>query len=153
MNVATALVPVTVLLVEDNDGDARLAREALRDSKIHVRLERVRDGVEALAYLRREPPFADRSPPDLILLDLHMPRMDGLELLAELERDPRFAHLPAVILTSSEDERDVRLAQASHAKGFVTKPLDIDQLTRAVSAIEGLWLAIVGPPREEPAAP
>ncbi len=143
--------PIEILLVEDNPGDARLAREALRDSKIRNSLSHAKDGLEALAFLRREGAHADAPRPDLILLDLNLPRMDGRELLAEIKRDADLKRIPVVILTISENEEDVLRTYNLHANCYITKPLDLGQFLKVVKSIEDFWLTIVRlPPRETP---
>ncbi len=143
--------PIEILLVEDNPGDARLAREALRDSKIRNSLSHVKDGLEALAFLRREGAHAEAPRPDLILLDLNLPRMDGRELLAEIKRDADLKRIPVVILTISENEEDVLRTYNLHANCYITKPLDLGQFLKVVRSIEDFWLTIVRlPPREMP---
>jgi two-component system, chemotaxis family, response regulator Rcp1 len=140
--------PIEVLLVEDNPGDVRLTREALRDSKVLSTLAVVRDGEEALAYLRREPPFAAVPRPDLILLDLNLPRRDGREVLASVKADPALRSIPVVILTSSDAERDIARAYELNANCYITKPVDLDQFTTVVRAIEDFWFTVVRLPQE-----
>ncbi len=140
--------PVEILLVEDNPGDARLTKEALKDGKVYNRLTVVPDGVEALAYLRREGQYADTIQPDLILLDLNLPRKDGREVLAEIKADDRLKRIPVVILTSSSAEQDVLKSYGLHANCYVTKPVDLDQFMAAVKAIEDFWLTVVTLPPE-----
>jgi two-component system, chemotaxis family, response regulator Rcp1 len=132
-----------VLLVEDNPGDVRLVREALRDSTVGTRLSVARDGEEALAFLRREPPHARAPRPDLILLDLNLPRRDGREVLAAVREDPTLRAIPVVVLTSSDAERDIADAYELKANCFVTKPVDLDRFIGVVRAIEHFWLTVV----------
>jgi CheY-like chemotaxis protein len=134
---------VDILLVEDNPGDVRLAQEALRDAKVCNRMTVARDGVEALAILRREGEHADAPVPDLILLDLNLPRMDGREVLAEIKSDPNLRRIPVVILTTSEAEEDILRAYNLNANCYITKPVDLEQFVRVVRAIESFWLTIV----------
>jgi len=141
--------PIEILLVEDNPGDVRLTVEALREGKVHNNLNVARDGVEALAYLRREPPFAEASRPDLILLDLNLPRKDGREVLAELKADPRWKTIPVVVLTTSRAEQDVLRSYELQANCFVTKPVDLDQFINVVKSIEDFWLTVVTLPNPE----
>jgi len=141
--------PIEILLVEDNPGDVRLTIEALREGKVHNNLNVARDGVEALAYLRREPPFAEASRPDLILLDLNLPRKDGREVLAELKADPRWKTIPVVVLTTSRAEQDVLRSYELQANCFVTKPVDLDQFINVVKSIEDFWLTVVTLPNPE----
>ena len=139
---------IEILLVEDNPGDARLTLEALKEAKVHNRLQHVRDGVEALAYLRREAPFTQAIRPDLILLDLNLPRKDGREVLAEIKTDPQFRRIPVVILTTSQAEEDVLRAYNLNANCFISKPVDLNQFIRVVRCIEDFWLTIVKLPTE-----
>ncbi|MBL8504311.1 MAG: response regulator [Rhodocyclaceae bacterium] len=136
-----------MLLVEDNPGDALLTREALRDAKMANRLDWVQDGVEAMDYLRRQGKYADASPPDLILLDLNMPRMDGREVLAELKNDTALKHIPVVVLTTSQAEEDILRAYELHANCFIGKPVDFAEFVRVVKSIESFWFSVVRLPR------
>lgn len=140
--------PVEILLVEDNLGDARLAAEALKESKVSNRLHHVRDGVEAMEFLRRQNEYAHVPQPDLILLDLNMPRKDGREVLAEIKGDPGLRLIPVVVLTTSEAEQDLLKSYDLHANAFVTKPLDLDRFIEVVQAIENFWFTIVKLPRK-----
>lgn len=140
--------PVEILLVEDNPGDARLTKEALKDGKVYNRLTVVPDGVEALAYLRREGQYAGAAQPNLILLDLNLPRKDGREVLEEIKADDGLKRIPVVILTSSSAEPDVLKSYGLHANCYVTKPVDLDQFMAAVKAIEDFWLTVVTLPHE-----
>jgi CheY-like chemotaxis protein len=141
--------PVEILLVEDNPGDVRLTREALREGKVHNNLYIAKDGVEALAFLRREgAEFADAVRPDLILLDLNLPRKDGREVLEEIKADPSLRHIPVVVLTSSEAEQDIVRAYDLHANCYVSKPVDLDQFITVVQSIENFWFTIVKLPTE-----
>ena len=135
--------PVEILLVEDNPGDARLALEALKDSKIRNSLSHVKDGVEALAFLRQQGDYAAAPRPDLILLDLNLPRKDGRQVLAEIKQDPDLQSIPVVILTISKDEEDVLETYSLHANCFITKPIDLGQFMKVVKSIEDFWLTIV----------
>ena len=140
--------PVEILLVEDNLGDARLAAEALKESKVSNRLHHVRDGVEAMEFLRRQNEYAHVPQPDLILLDLNMPRKDGREVLAEIKGDPGLRLIPVVVLTTSEAEQDLLKSYDLHANAFITKPLDLDRFIEVVHAIENFWFTIVKLPRK-----
>ncbi len=144
----TAAQPVEILLVEDNPGDARLTQEALRDGRVYNKLTVVPDGVEAMAYLRREGRYAEARQPDLILLDLNLPKKDGREVLQEIKADERLRRIPVVVLTSSNAEQDVLKSYGLHANCYVTKPVDLDQFIGAVKAIENFWLTVVTLPRE-----
>jgi two-component system, chemotaxis family, response regulator Rcp1 len=135
--------PIEILLVEDNPGDVRLAVEALRDAKVANRLHVVEDGVEAMSFLRREARYADVPRPDLILLDLNLPRKDGREVLAEIKQDADLKRIPVVILTSSAAEQDVMQAYNLHANCYITKPVDLDQFLKVVKSIEDFWLMVV----------
>jgi two-component system, chemotaxis family, response regulator Rcp1 len=140
--------PVEILLVEDNPGDARLTQEALKDGKVFNRLTVVPDGVEAMALLRREGRYATAEQPDLILLDLNLPKKDGREVLQEIKADEALKRIPVVVLTSSNAEQDVLRSYGLHANCYVTKPVDLDQFMAAVKAIEDFWLTVVTLPRE-----
>lgn len=141
--------PVEILLVEDNPGDARLTREALREGKIHNNLHHVRDGVEALAFLRREGAYDKAPAPDLILLDLNLPRKDGREVLNELKQDPVLRLIPVVVLTTSEAEEDVLRSYQLHANCYITKPVELEKFIAIVRSIENFWLAIVTLPKRD----
>ncbi len=143
--------PVEILLVEDNPGDVRLTREALKEGKVYNNLHWARDGVEALEFLKREGKHAKAPRPDIILLDLNLPKKDGREVLAAMKSDPSLKKIPVVILTTSQAEEDVVRAYNLNANCYVTKPVDFEQFTRIVQAIEQFWLTIVTlPPRDEP---
>lgn len=149
MPAAALTRPIDILLVEDNPGDARLAQEALRESKLRNVIHLVRDGVEAMEFLRRAGRFGDAVTPDLVLLDLNLPRKDGREVLAELKQDPVLRRIPVVILTTSKDEEDVLRSYNLHANCYITKPIDLEQFLRVVRSIEDFWLTIVKlPPRD-----
>jgi chemotaxis family two-component system response regulator Rcp1 len=139
--------PIEILLVEDNPGDVRLTREALRDGKVQNNLSTARDGLEALKFLRHEPPFELAVRPDLILLDLNLPRMDGREVLSEIKADDKLKAIPVVVLTTSKAEEDVLRSYDLHANCFVTKPVDLDQFILVVQSIEQFWHSIVTLPR------
>jgi two-component system, chemotaxis family, response regulator Rcp1 len=135
--------PIELLLVEDNPGDARLTREAMAQSKVRNNLSHTRDGEEAMRFLRREGQFANAPTPDLVLLDLNLPRRDGREVLEDIKRDPLLKHIPVVILTSSEAEEDILRSYRLHASCFITKPVDLEQLARVVQGIEQFWFTVV----------
>jgi two-component system, chemotaxis family, response regulator Rcp1 len=141
-------LPIEILLVEDNPGDVRLTREALKDAKVRNNLHVVDDGVKALAFLRRAPGYESAVRPDLILLDLNLPRMSGREVLQEIKSDPRLLQIPVVILTSSAAEQDIAKAYELHANCFITKPVDLDQFISVVRSLEDFWLTIVKLPRD-----
>jgi two-component system, chemotaxis family, response regulator Rcp1 len=144
--------PIEVLLVEDNPGDVRLTREALKEGKVCNNLSVVQDGVQAMAFLRREGPYAGAPRPDVILLDLNLPRKDGREVLEEVKNDPQLRSIPVVVLTSSEADRDIARAYALHANCYITKPVDLDQFITVVKSIEDFWFSIVKLPQEGPRA-
>jgi len=135
--------PIHILLVEDNPGDVVLTREALHSCRVHNFFHVAADGEQALAYLRREGPFRDAPRPDLILLDLHLPRLNGTEVLALIKADPDLKRIPVVILSSSSAEEDIARAYDQHANCFITKPVDLDQFIRVVHSIEDFWVTIV----------
>ncbi|MBN1310670.1 MAG: response regulator [Anaerolineae bacterium] len=135
--------PVEILLVEDNPGDVRLTQEALKEGKLYNTLRIVHDGIEALAYLRCEGAYADVARPDLILLDLNLPRKDGREVLAEIKGDDKLKRIPVVVLTTSEAERDILHTYDLHANCYITKPVDLEQFIRIFQQIESFWLTIV----------
>jgi CheY-like chemotaxis protein len=139
---------VEILLVEDNPGDVRLTQEALRDGKVRNNLHVAKDGVEALAYLRREGRYGDAVRPDLILLDLNLPRKDGRTVLAEIKADEHLRSIPVVVLTTSQSESEVLAAYNLQANCYVTKPVDLDQFITVVRSIEDFWLTIVALPKE-----
>lgn len=143
MNSLPSSSPIEVLLVEDNPGDVRLTREALKEGKVCNNLSVVPDGVEAMAFLRRQDPYGDAPRPDVILLDLNLPKKDGREVLEEVKSDPTLRAIPIVVLTSSEAERDIARAYALHANCYITKPVDLDQFITVVKSIEDFWFSIV----------
>lgn len=135
--------PIRILLVEDSPADVSLTTEGLRAARVTNELAVVGDGDAALAYLRKEGRFVDAPRPDLVLLDLNLPRRSGQEVLAEMKADEALCTIPVVILTTSSREGDVRAAYRHHAAGFVTKPVALDDFLQAIGAIEGFWLSIV----------
>ena len=143
MNKHTRGKPIDILLAEDNEGDARLAKEAMRDSKVINTIHHVPDGVEAMAFLRKEGKYADAPRPDLILLDLNLPRKDGREVLADIKEDEDLKRIPVVILTVSNDEADILRSYNLHANCYITKPIDLAQFLNVVRSIEDFWLTIV----------
>ena len=142
--------PIELLLVEDSQPDVRLTMEALREAKVKNRLWVVEDGVEALAFLRKEPPYADTPRPDLILLDLNLPRMDGRQVLEAIKADPSLKCIPVVILTTSKSEEDVLRAYQLHANCYITKPVDFNRFMEVVRSIEDFWLTVVRLPECNP---
>lgn len=146
--VLTQPAPIDILLVEDNPGDAELTREALVDSKLLSRLHVVRDGVDALAFLRQEGAYVQAPRPDLILLDLNLPRKDGRAVLTDIKADPALRLIPVVVLTSSQAEEDVARAYELSANCYVSKPVGLEQFMTIVRSIEQFWLTVVKLPRE-----
>jgi CheY-like chemotaxis protein len=142
-------LPIEILLVEDNPGDVRLTQEALRDGKLHTRLNIVRDGEEAIAFLHRQGAHANAPRPDLILLDLNLPRKSGQEVLGEIKNDEHLRRIPVVVLTSSRAEQDVLTSYDLNANCYITKPVDLEQFIRVVRSIEDFWLTVVKLPRSE----
>jgi len=140
--------PAEILLVEDSPGDVRLMQEALKEGKVANRVSVVGDGLEAMAFLRREGDYADVPRPDLILLDLNLPKMDGREVLAELKADGDLRRIPVVVLTTSRAEEDVLRAYNLHANCYVTKPVDLARFLELVKNIEQYWLLMVCLPKE-----
>jgi chemotaxis family two-component system response regulator Rcp1 len=140
--------PVEILLVEDNPGDVRLTREALKDGKVLNNLHAVVDGVDAMAFLRRDGQYGEATRPDVILLDLNLPKKDGREVLAEIKADPGLMRIPVVVLTTSEAEKDILQAYDLHANSYIIKPVDLDQFIRVMESIEDFWLTIVKLPPE-----
>lgn len=134
---------IEILLVEDNPGDARLTLEAFKEGKVLNNITIAKDGVEALAFLRRQGPYADAKTPDLILLDLNLPKKSGREVLAEIKEDEQLKKIPVVVLTTSADKDDIARAYNLHANCYVTKPVDLEQFLRAVQSIENFWLTFV----------
>jgi chemotaxis family two-component system response regulator Rcp1 len=134
---------IEILLVEDNPADIRLAQEAFKDAKVHNILYTVGDGVEAMAFLRRQGKYAEVGRPDLILLDLNLPKKDGREVLAEIKTDEHLKLIPVVILTVSKDEEDILRTYNLHANCYITKPIDFEQFMKVVKGIEEFWLTIV----------
>jgi two-component system response regulator len=140
---------VDILLVEDNPGDVRLTKEALKDAKVLNDIYVARDGVEAMEFMHREGSFANVPIPDLILLDLNLPRKDGREVLAEIKKDPKLKHIPIVVLTTSKADEDIIKTYNLHANAYITKPVDINRFVEIMHALEEFWFTIVKlPPKE-----
>ena len=137
-----------ILLVEDNPADVRLTQEAFRDGKIHNTLAVVKDGVEALEFLRKQGKYKGKPRPDIVLLDLNLPKKDGRQVLQEMKQDPALRTIPVVILTSSDAERDIAGAYELQANCYITKPVDLDQFITVVKSIEDFWFSIVKLPPE-----
>jgi chemotaxis family two-component system response regulator Rcp1 len=141
--------PIEVLLVEDSPGDVRLTREALKDAKVHISLHVATDGIEAMAFLERAGRHTLAPRPDLILLDLNLPRKDGREVLKEIKESPIFRSIPVVILTTSASEADVLHSYNLHANCYITKPVDLDGFLTVVRSIDSFWLSVVKLPHGE----
>ena len=135
--------PIVVLLVEDDPGDVLMTREAFEDYKVQNDLHVVNDGTEAMAFLRREDPFVEAPRPDLVLLDLNLPRMDGREVLQAIKSDPDLASIPVVVLTTSEAEEDVLRSYSMHANAYVTKPVDFERFIEVVRQIDDFFVTVV----------
>jgi CheY-like chemotaxis protein len=149
MKNARAGKPVEILLVEDNPGDVRLTIEGLKEGKVNNNLHVVEDGVEAMAFLRQEGKYSEAVRPDLILLDLNLPKKDGREVLTEIKADKNLRFIPVVVLTTSEAEQDILKAYMLHANCYITKPVDLEQFISVVSSIEDFWFTIVKLPKSE----
>ena len=143
MNAEQIIRPIEILLVEDNPADVRLTMETIKDYKVKNRLEVVGNGVDAMDFLRRKGKFADKTRPDLILLDLNLPGKDGREVLAEIKVDPDLSRIPVVVLTSSEAEQDIIKAYNLHVNCYITKPVGLTEFVKVVKSIEDFWLTIV----------
>jgi chemotaxis family two-component system response regulator Rcp1 len=141
--------PIDILLVEDNPGDVRLTQEAFKVGKIRNNLYVVRDGVEALDFLFRRKPYEDAPIPDLILLDLNLPKRDGREILEEIKSKDNLRRIPVVVLTTSKADEDVLRSYNLHANCFITKPIDLDEFFRVIRAIENFWLTVVKLPQTQ----
>jgi two-component system, chemotaxis family, response regulator Rcp1 len=135
--------PFEVLLVEDNPGDVFLTQEAFREGRVPLRLSVVSDGEQAMQYLRRQAPFEDAIRPDLVLMDLNLPKKDGRELLAEMKEDADLRQIPVIVLTTSESHQDIRKAYKLHANCYLTKPFESDTFVAKIRSIEDFWLKVV----------
>jgi two-component system, chemotaxis family, response regulator Rcp1 len=147
-SIGTNAAPIEVLLVEDSPGDVRLTQEAFKDAKVHINLHVASDGVEAMAFLGREGKYASVLRPDLILLDLNLPKKDGREVLAELKDSPELKSIPVVILTTSASQADIQGSYEHHANCYITKPVDLDGFLKVVKSIDSFWLSVVKLPRD-----
>jgi chemotaxis family two-component system response regulator Rcp1 len=147
-NGQTAGRPIEILLVEDNPGDVRLTIESLKESKVRNNLSLAQDGVEAMEFLRRQGRYAGAVRPDLILLDLNLPRMDGREVLAQIKADANLKTIPVVVLTTSRAEQDVLRSYELQANCYISKPVDLEQFITVVKSIEDFWFTIVTLPRK-----
>jgi two-component system, chemotaxis family, response regulator Rcp1 len=146
-SIKTDAAPIEVLLVEDSPVDVRLTREALKDAKVHINLHVVSDGTEAMAFLGREGEHANAPRPDLILLDLNLPKKDGREVLEEIKQSPTLKIIPVVILTTSASEADIPRSYRLHANCYITKPVGLDSFLKVVKSIDSFWLSVVKLPR------
>ncbi|TAN47086.1 MAG: response regulator [Methylococcaceae bacterium] len=144
----TPIKPFEILLLEDEPADAHLVRVSLKEARVHCRLHHVLDGREGLDFLRRQPPYQTELRPDLILLDLNMPRMNGLEFLAAVKADDSLSNIPVIVLTTSEVERDVIASYKSGAAGYITKPVEIEQFVAAIAQLTDYWFVLTRLPRE-----
>ncbi len=141
--------PIEILLVEDNPADVRLTKETLKEGKVANVIDVAIDGMDAMAFLKRVGKYANAQRPDLILLDLNLPKKNGREVLAEIKMDPHLKHIPVVILTTSEDEKDIITTYKLHANCYITKPVDFDQFINVVKSIENFWFTVVKlPPKD-----
>ncbi|MFC2061018.1 response regulator [Elusimicrobiota bacterium] len=139
---------INILLVEDNPGDVRLAQEALKDSKLKNNLHVVTDGEQALEYLRQQENYSVAELPDMILLDLNLPKKDGREVLVEIKEDPELKRIPVVVLTTSKSKQDIKKCYDSHVNCYITKPVDLEHFMKIVKSIEEFWFSIVKLPEE-----
>jgi chemotaxis family two-component system response regulator Rcp1 len=144
---------ITVLMVEDDPDDVYLTEEALRASRLRMNLHVVTDGVQAMQYLRRQDGYADTQRPNLVLLDLNLPRMDGREVLTEIKDDPELTDIPVVVLTTSKAEEDIAASYRQHANCYISKPVDIEQFRSVVASIESFWFTVVHLPPGNPTGP
>ncbi len=135
--------PIEILLVEDNPGDIRLTREAFQTGRVRNNLHVVTDGVEALAFVNQQNQYQNAPVPDLILLDLNLPKKDGRQVLAEIKASPHLKRIPVVVLTTSEADQDILKAYEMHANSYITKPIDLDQFFKVIKSIEDFWLTVV----------
>ena len=147
-SIGTDAVPIEVLLVEDSPGDVRLTREAFKDAKVHINLHVASDGAKAMAFLKRDGEYASAPRPDLILLDLNLPKKDGREVLAEIKEDPALKTIPVVVLTTSSSEADILRSYQLHANCYITKPVGLEGFLTVVKSIDSFWMSVVRLPRE-----
>ena len=141
--------PLEILLVEDNPGDIRLIKEILKEGRINNNLNITEDGEEAMEFLRKEGEFANSPRPDLILLDLNLPKKDGREVLEEIKEDENLRRIPVVVLTTSKAEKDILKSYDMHANSYITKPVDFDQFIKVIKSIEDFWLEVVKLPEDK----
>jgi chemotaxis family two-component system response regulator Rcp1 len=147
-SIGTDAEPIEILLVEDSPGDVRLTREAFKDAKVHMNLHVASDGTEAMAFLRREGDYANVPRPDLILLDLNLPKKDGREVLGEIKESPTLKSIPVVVLTTSASEADILKSYNLHANCYITKPVGLNGFLDVVKSIDDFWLTVVKLPSE-----
>lgn len=140
--------PIEILLVEDNPGDIRLTKETLKDARVYNKISEVRDGIEALNFLHKEGKYANVVLPDLILLDLNLPKKDGREVLAEIKTDENLKHIPVVVLTTSKAEEDIFESYNMHANCYIIKPVDLEQFINVAKSIEDFWFSVVKFPKK-----
>ncbi|HMI51426.1 MAG TPA: response regulator [Candidatus Saccharimonadales bacterium] len=148
-SIGNGAAPIEVLLVEDNPGDVRLTREAFKDAKVHINLHVASDGAEAMSFLGRQGDYAHVPRPDLILLDLNLPKKDGREVLGEIKASPALMSIPVVILTTSASEADILRSYKLHANCYITKPVGLGGFLEVIKSIDSFWLSVVKLPREE----
>ena len=146
-SIGAGAAAIEVLLVEDSAGDVRLTREAFKDAKVHINLHVASDGIDAMAFLRREGEHANVPRPDLILLDLNLPKKDGREVLEEIKESPALKSIPVVILTTSASDADILRSYRLHANCYITKPVDLDGFLKVVKSIDSFWLSVVKLPQ------
>ena len=146
--IGTDAAPMEILLVEDSPGDVRLTREAFKDAKVHINLNVASDGAEAMDFLNREGKHSDVPRPDLILLDLNLPKKDGREVLDEIKQSPVLKSIPVVILTTSASDEDILRSYRLHANCYITKPVGLDGFLEVVKSIDTFWLSVVKLPHE-----
>jgi chemotaxis family two-component system response regulator Rcp1 len=149
MSAANVARPIEILMVEDSIDDIEITIEALKSAKMHNNLNAVRDGVQAMAYLHQQGEFSGAARPDVILLDLNMPRMDGRQVLEQIKSDPDLQKIPVVVLTTSQADEDILRAYELHANCYITKPVDLEQFSKVVNAIEDFWFTVVRLPPAE----
>ncbi|WP_447962898.1 response regulator [Nitrospira sp. Ecomares 2.1] len=142
--------PIEILLIEDNPADIRLTQEAFRAARLHNTIHVAQDGVSAMSFIRQTAPFQDAPRPDLILLDLNLPKMDGREILKEIKSDPHTRTIPVVVLTTSEDEGDVLRSYDLHANAYLVKPIDVLRFIKMIQSLESFWLSVVKLPPKVP---
>jgi chemotaxis family two-component system response regulator Rcp1 len=147
-SIETGAATFEIFLIEDSPGDVRLTREAFKDAKVHINLNVASDGAEAMDFLRREGKYADVPRPDLILLDLNLPKKDGREVLEEIKENSSLKSIPVVILTTSAAEEDILRSYLLHANCYITKPVDLDGFLKVVKSIDNFWLSVVKLPHE-----